>query len=268
MRSDSRAFLVRGRPWIGKSYLFDATCGQRNDLNLGTFFWMTQLQDHPQGKDIVPGTWNEWKASDKPGCWLIDSLDEGEIVQPKLCNLFVDQLDLIGESCRRLRVIFFSRSEPFLEPFSRRINQLYGDQFVDLALLPLQRDDARRWAGEQAFSETLVAIQRFDLQKVCALPTAFEYIKDHRDDSLSVVDVWKGVLSELLPEKSKNPKRQPTATEEIEDRFKAAARLATVMTFADVSEVCDGGPTSVRRVDEFLAQRRGDAKAQRRLRKN
>ena len=59
MRSESRAFLVRGRPWIGKSYLFDATCGQRNDLNLGTFFWMTQLQDHPQGKDIVPGTWNE-----------------------------------------------------------------------------------------------------------------------------------------------------------------------------------------------------------------
>lgn len=254
LSADTRAVLIRGRPWLGKSYLFEAIRGQQAELKLGDFVWDTQLQDYSARSKLLPNDWETWKSSDTNACWLVDSLDEGELVEPNLWSAIVEQVELLDVGCRnRLQVIVFSRSEPFLDRFASKMTKLFDKGFVDVDLLEWQRDDARQRVGnEQVFSETVAAIQKYGLQKVSALPAAFEYIKENRNQSLSVKEVWKGVLKELLREKSTTPLRLKAVTEQVEDRFNAAARIAAVMTFAGIEEVCVGDVTGIRRVDDLI----------------
>ena len=86
LRREPDVVLIRGRPWLGKSYLFNAIRGQKAELALGDFVWETQLQDYSRQNKLLPKEWDEWKTGDKKACWLIDSLDEGELVEPNLWN--------------------------------------------------------------------------------------------------------------------------------------------------------------------------------------
>ncbi len=254
LHANARAIVIRGRPWLGKSYLFDAICGHEADLDLGAFVWSKQLQDHSQQGKLLPRQWDEWKDSDAQACWLIDSMDEGELVAPNLWNAIVEQIESLPEGSRsRLRVIAFSRAEQFLERFAGKMQALFGDGYIDVDLLEWGREDARQWTGDdQIFSETLQVVRKYGLQKVSALPAAFCYIKNNRKKDMTIKDVWRGVLMELLREKSSNPLRRRGANEHAEDRFTAAARVAAVMTFAGISEVCDGELDGIHQVDEFI----------------
>ena len=59
---DASAILMRGRPWMGKTYLANAIENQQSQLSLGKYIWHLALEDHTQGHSLEPNTWKEWCA--------------------------------------------------------------------------------------------------------------------------------------------------------------------------------------------------------------
>ena len=238
------AIVVRGQPWIGKSFVAEEIYKQREALGLGEHVWLLQLADHSSGRSLVPGGWNDWLAA--PGrraCLVVDSVDEGESIQRNIYTEIIKLLEDSGkETCReRLKIVVFVREAEIPQRLSKLCEFLdtqYGQSFADVELLPLDRENAERVVGLSQIDATLAAIQRHSLMSVAGYPAALEYIsRNATDDNLTEVDVWRGVLTELLRERRPSDCQQA----EPEHLFCAAARLAAVMTFADIPQLAPEG---------------------------
>lgn len=237
------AVVVRGQPWVGKSFVAEEIFRQREALKLGEYVWLLQLADHSVGRSLVPAGWNDWLvAPGRRACWVIDSVDEGESIQRNIYTEIIKLLEVSGlEICReRLKIVVFVREAEVPERLSKLcefLETLYGQSFADVELLLLDRVNAERVVGISQINETLDAIQRHSLQSVAGYPAALEFIgRNAIDDNLTEVDVWRGVLTELLRE------RRPIDCQKAEPEhlFCAAARLAAVMTFADIPQLAPG----------------------------
>ena len=235
----SSAVLIRGQPWIGKTYVANEIVNQQSVLELGEYSWFQPLDRHTAGRSLRPTEWEEWRRSrDKRACWIIDSVDEGELIQP---NVYTEITCLLKEAgkkaCQRLKLIMFVREADVPGELCEFLAEHFGHTFSDLELLPLDRENAERIVGMR-LEETLSAINKYSLQSVARYPAALEYISRHSSSSsLSEVEVWRGILTELLRERNLGVARRRVAHQELEHLFQAAAHLAVVMTFAEVSQL-------------------------------
>ena len=237
------AVLIRGQPWTGKSYIAEQISKQRWQLELGRHVWTLLLQDHCSRQPLVGTDWDAWRDSKENACWIIDSIDEGELIEPNVSHAILDQIrSLNADGLSRLRVLLFVRADEVPDGLKDGLQEVFGDSFADLDLLPLDRNNAERYVGISRFPATLDAIKRFSLKSVAAYPAALAQIAAHaNDEQLTDVEVWCGVLTELLRERRSSGARHQLPQSEIEHQFNAAARLAVVMTFSEIAQLSKEG---------------------------
>jgi len=231
------AVLVRGQSWTGKTYVANEIVNQQSTLKLGDYSWFQPLERHMAGRPLKPTEWDEWLGNEeKQACWIIDSVDEGELIQPNVYTEITYLLEQAGKrACRRLKLIMFARENDVPKELCEFLENHFGDLFFNVELLPLDRKNAERIVGTGRLDATLAAIRKYSLQSVAGYPAALEYISRHSSDSsLSEVAVWRGVLTELLRERSQSVARRQVPLQEPDHQFRAAAHLAVVMTFANV----------------------------------
>lgn len=235
------AVLIRGRPWMGKTYLSKAIRNQQLRLSLGEYVWHSPLEIHTQGRPVEPEAWNEWRASQANACWIIDSLDEGELVHTNVSTLILDLLATLDDAARqRLRLVVLGRETEIPQSFVDSLRDLYGTGVHDVVLMPLDRDNASRIVGERDFDAVLSVIRDRRLESVCSIPAALKYIAKHKDaQELSEESIWKGVLCSLLEEKSTAQARKRLSRCQVDQLFGAAARIAVVLTFSDYDRLDD-----------------------------
>ncbi len=233
------AILVRGQPWVGKTYLAKKFLEQQTALNLGNCVWHLPLERHTIGRSIKPPGWDEWRLSrDQKACWIIDSIDEGEIIQPNIHTEIISLLEGVGKhTCSRLKVVVFVRESEVPEELWLFLKQHFEDSFADVELLPLDQQSAERIVGGHRLDIIERVIQRFTLQSVARYPAALEYISRHDDCNLSETEVWRGVLTELLRERRIGSARIQIRNSDIDHLFQAASHLAVVMTFGNLDRL-------------------------------
>jgi len=115
----------------------------------------------------------------------------------------------------------------------------------------LDTTSAERCVGESVFGGVCEAIKEFHLQQVAGYPATLEYIAKHREqDALSEMDVWRGVLEELLRNRRPHAGSQDASRVEPEDAFHAAEHLAVAMEFAAVDALArEGEPNGLSLAD-------------------
>jgi len=233
--STASAILIRGRPWMGKTYLAKKVKEQATELDLGKYVWHSSLEQHTIGCRLEPGEWAEWCNGQDRACWILDAIDEAELIETNVSARIAHLLEGLNEEARgRLKLIMFGRETEIPSPFTDSLRTLYQDDFRDVELMPLDRDNARRMVPEQTFAAVLSVIQDKRLQGVCNVPAALAYITQHKNDAeLSEDIVWKGILESLLQEKSSTQGRRKQPRSEVDQLFLAAARIAVVLTFSD-----------------------------------
>jgi hypothetical protein len=247
------AILVRGRPWMGKTYLANEIRNQQSQLELGKYVWPLPLEDHTSGRSIEPGEWPQWRDGKDQAAWIIDSLDEGELLQPNISTEIIRLIKELDNAARqRLKVVVFGREAEIPQRFVEFLHKQYAVGFQDVELMPLDRDNARHMVGEQ-FDAVLSVIESRRLQGVCSIPAALRFIADHRDDAdLSEEAVWRGVLENLLREKAKTPGRKARNQSEIDQLFGAAKRIAVILTFSDFDALGNEESTSLPSVGQLF----------------
>lgn len=236
--STLRAVLVVGPPWIGKTFVAEQI--QTLELLDGDQF-PTKLHHHSIGLPLQPPGWGEWVSSVRRANWIVDSLDEGELIQENVHQIILHDLRALTPLARnRLRVIVFCREANLPESFRDALTGVYADEFAAFELLGLTQAGARHMLGEATFSRVLGKIREHGLHSVAQFPAPLKYIERHLDEPLTKAVIWEGVLKELLEEKSERKQKRAFNDPETEERFRAATQLACVMTFAGVDRVSTG----------------------------
>ncbi|GAF77540.1 unnamed protein product, partial [marine sediment metagenome] len=215
-------------------------------LKLGEHVWFLPLEEHTVGCLIKDPEWDRWCSGTERACWIVDSFDEGELLQPNIWTEIKRLIKDADEAARdRLTLIIFVRETEAPEGLIKFLTQFYGQNFIDVELMPLDIKNARRMIAQKDFDATLAAIRTHSLQGVCCIPAALEYISRHTDATgLTEAGVWEGVLKELLREKGKSAARKLVPRQEIDCQFKAAARMAVILTFSELSGLAEEGATS------------------------
>jgi hypothetical protein len=231
-----RAVLIVGPPWVGKSFV----AGQLQTMSPpeGESILFTQLVDHSVGLSVAPAGWQDWLSSGRQTTWVIDSLDEGDVIQTNLHQHLLLLLRGLNDSAKlRLRIVMFCREAEIPDSLQHQLTALYGNDFIAAELLPLTRTEARKLLGEATFTSVLEAIKKNKLQGVAPYPRPLQFIWDNLKRPLNSVDIWRGVLKELLDD----PRKTRADAVNLEERFAAAEHLACVMTLAGVDRVSRGG---------------------------
>ncbi|HZZ80877.1 MAG TPA: hypothetical protein VFE62_20410 [Gemmataceae bacterium] len=232
-----QAVLIRGHPWVGKTFISRQIYNQPSSHGEHAFVWRLDMQDFHRGKLLKPAGWDNWLQGDHRALWIIDGIDNGEAIEPNAYGGVLDCLEAVDGSARqRLTVLMFCRDSEVPPRLLPRLSDLHY-LVSEVVLLGLDAESARHLVGDR-FALVLELIQRFHLQSLASVPAALEYLKSLVSGSnvLNLNDraVWEGVLKELLREKGSKPTRTPTPAEVVNKRFAAAARLAIAMTFCDV----------------------------------
>jgi hypothetical protein len=85
---------------------------------------------------------------------------------------------------------------------------------------------------QEHFARVTDLIRRCKLERLAGYPVVLDFLKRHSEISqLGLVDVWRGILRELLQEPNKLRRR--SLKTEPEDRFVSAARIAAVLTLTN-----------------------------------
>lgn len=143
------AVLVRGQSWTGKTYVAREIERQQSALKLGDFVWFQPLERHTVGRSVKPDSWDHWLTSPKKqACWIIDSVDEGELIQPNVYTDVTHLIDAAGRQAReRLKLIMFVRETDIPKELPNFLEKRFGDSFTNVELLPRER---RTHCGEDA----------------------------------------------------------------------------------------------------------------------
>jgi hypothetical protein len=242
---------VLGPPWLGKSKVAnDAYDWLRTDAaplpGLGERIAITKFGQPSAERDVPPSWWHEWLTATQlgPAVWLLDGVDEG---LDRNCHLFDMCLRTIesapAERLRDLRLIVFSRPYAEIGDFKSQLERNFPSTRNPSAfwLARLDRDAAEAIVGADLFPAVCDLIQRNDLQTVAGFPIVLRFLKKYgKEPGLRVRDVWRGVLTALLGERSTNPSLTLTTTPE--ERFKAACRIAGVLALTGRDTIREYSP--------------------------
>ncbi|HEX3151072.1 MAG TPA: hypothetical protein VHR66_23535 [Gemmataceae bacterium] len=142
----------------------------------------------------------------------------------------VETLD--DEHRAQLRLLIFSRQRDWLGRFRSQLGEAYRlgpfQAHPEFMLAPVDARGARAIVGTDAsFTKVTSLIRQYDLQPVAGYPVVLSYLRDRTGTAgLSVVSVWREILSHLLDEPDRARGR---LLSEPEDRFVAAARIAAIL---------------------------------------
>jgi hypothetical protein len=247
--------LVVAAPWIGKSFTAQrinhalaSAQPSEPEAEFVRYHHLSDLESWMPGPLAVPPWWAEWRTSDARAAWIIDALDEGErrargALGPSLLALLAE---LSPEARYRLRLLIFAREGDLRDvapDLENKLNEIFGRGFFVAQLLPMDAGNARDLVlerpGAEAWEHIITIIERNSLQAVAAYPAALEFLaRQPSATSLSIQDVWKGILQQLLTQP--HHPFHPFHTEP-EHRFASAARIAAVLTLTGQEEIATSG---------------------------
>lgn len=248
--------LVLAPPWMGKTFVSKAMekallTGSLGGPNARGFTHVHRTCfELPNAHDALPPSWWEsWRHSDGTACWIIDAIDEGHHRKRGTGVLLADILEGLDDRERsRLRVVMFSRQKGLPEGLPDRLAALDVHRtgldpvrFTRYQFGPLTHEEAARIVGgKEELRRVVQIIRQHDLQDEARYPKILEHLaKLPSDASVTTEGIWRDLLMELLTER--NPNRQNPPTTELEDRFKAAAHIAAVLTLTGKEEFTDDG---------------------------
>lgn len=248
MLAEYRAILITSRPWMGKTVVSEQLenhlIRMREKLahpeNFGEYIKRTPLEQHSPRDPILPEWWDSWQEGHDRACWIIDALDEGHYREPNICDHLINKLrELNATALKRLRLVMFAREAELPSGVKEELSLLFGKEFLYAELLPLDKKNAISIVGgKEKLDLAIEIIKRCSLEDVAGIPAALRFIcQQPKRADLSEVDVWRGVLIQLL--KEHNKRRLERFTTELEHRFRAAAHIAVIMTFANIIELGD-----------------------------
>ncbi|HXO40068.1 MAG TPA: hypothetical protein VN999_01370 [Thermoanaerobaculia bacterium] len=243
--------LVVAAPWIGKSFTarridqaLASPPAYQPEAQLVRYHHRSDLETWIPGPLPVPSWWSDWRQADARAAWIIDALDEGERrAQGALCPALLDLLAALSrEELQRLRLLIFARDGDLQEvapEFESGLKEIFGRGFFVAQLLPLDTENAQDLVRAEHWDRILALIESNSLQAVAGYPAALQFL-EHQPSAatLSIQDVWKGVLQQLLKEHHYHS--QPFRTE-LERRFASSARIAAVLTLIGQEEIATSG---------------------------
>lgn len=246
-----RAALVVAPPWTGKTFVakgLHAALRSRPDLppGFGGFCFRTCFETLGRESPVKPLWWDNWAAGDRRACWIVDAVDEDERSGDRRIDEVLSLLEELPEEARsRLHVLFFCRESEVPPAFLERAGRLFGDWSPSypgglrrLRLAGLDRESARALAGDEAFERICRVIDANQLKELAALPIVLEHLRDSpSDEPVDRVEVWRGVLRNLLRQRPGRPSGALASPFEIEDCFAVVQWLAAVLTFSSLREL-------------------------------
>jgi hypothetical protein len=246
--------LVVAPPWFGKSFTaqqIEKTLSPGPEAQpafSSRYLKRTDLEQFMSGQPLAPPWWPEWRDSDHKATWIIDSLEEGQRRDAGLCPSLIQLLEELSPDRRqRLRLVAFAREGDLRQVYPElegKLRAIFGEDFLVADLLPLGVDNARdllRQSGgdDAGWERVLGLIRRNHLQRLAGYPAVLSFLSRQRASAtLSVSDVWEGVLQKLLEELHYHSQSTPFHAE-LERRFAASARIAAVLTLSGHEELVE-----------------------------
>jgi hypothetical protein len=242
---DRPCSLVVAAPWIGKTFtakrIYQSLASTPSHEGEAQFLYHhpTDLEAWVPGRPPVPPWWPDWQGSDGRAAWIIDALDEGERrAQGGLCPFLLELLARLSPEQRwRLRLVIFARENDLREvapDFESGLAEIFGRGFFVARLLPLDAENARDLVRAEHWDRILSLIESNALQAVAGYPAALQFLARQPRAALSVEDVWRGLLQQLLTEPHYHSR--PFRTEP-DRRFDSSARIAAVLTLTGQEEI-------------------------------
>ena len=242
--------LVVAPPWLGKTHVARQLNvwlqSQPGDLRFGRMICLTELGVHGAERNLPPVWWEGWRLDTSPprACWIIDGLDEGEDYLHGVIKRILNSVEGLSESHRAaLKIMVFSRQRDWLGQFWTSLGSSYQlgllQGLPEFQLAPLDRRSAMECVGRaEVFDRVCDLIRRFNLQSVAGYPVALEFLRRHiRTENLTVVDVWRGILTHFLEDP--DVARRRSLRSEADQRFAAACRIAAVLAFTGKDQAVD-----------------------------
>lgn len=229
--------LIVAPPWTGKTFVSEKLhelLKDQPDLLCARTCFETLGRDAP----VQPSWWDGWTAGEGHACWIVDAVDEDERSGDRRIYEVLDLLDALPKGAlARLQALFFCRESEVPPDFLRRAGHLFGPRLRRLRLAGLDRESARALVGEDAFDRVCRLIEESGLRELAALPAVLEHLKGSRSSApLDRLEVWRGVLRDLLGPRPGRPGAAPSGIE-AEDRFEVAQWLAALLTFGNQREL-------------------------------
>jgi hypothetical protein len=235
------AVWVTAPPWLGKTtvargmyaWLLD---GPTPFGQLDGRVALTELGRPGVDREIPPDWWGRWlrEPTALPAVCIIDGLDGGADQNDRLLDAVLTPLERLTDGyLRSLRLVLFSRPHTGLVTFRDRLGHLYPRYteraLREFTLARVDRGTAEALVGPEDFPRVLEAVRGNGLESVAGYPVVLRFLKRHPSATgLSLVEVWRGVLGELLG-RSQRDRGRPFQTEP-EERFEAAGRISAVLT--------------------------------------
>jgi hypothetical protein len=247
---DDCATLVLAPPWSGKTWVAEhlrghlANCQDETDSEFASFHHTTLFQTHPQGASYAPEWWREWLESGKRACWVIDAIDEDIRRGTNHTYGIVDKLSELTRGQRELlSLLVFCRENDSQHdgewcPEIGRLADLYGDKLQLMQLAPPDAAAAADIVQEVPFDRVCSLIAENRLQGIAGLPAVLKALGRlaSKADELRVVDVWREVLERLLDDMRALEQGRLTDPP-LGDRFRAACRIAALLSFMEQEEL-------------------------------
>ncbi len=246
---------VLGAPWIGKSTVAGAIArwlrGEPKVLGgIDLRYCLTRLGSVDAEQTLPPSWWRPWcePQQPQPAVWLIDGVEEALGANAHLLERIVEILDAVPPThLSSLHLILFSRPHSELRGFRQAVQNRYAHICLngpsEFWLAPFHRDAAEQFVGPDRFSQVLDVIERNDVKAVSGYPIVLRYLRDYREmTALHIRDVWRGILTALLGERSTNPRARARFCTESDERFDAACRIAAVLTLTGQQTIREYSP--------------------------
>jgi hypothetical protein len=250
------AAWVLGPPWIGKSWVARAIEGWLQDEpealgGIGPRYCLTQLGSAGAEQTIAPHWWKEWCETEQPqpAVWLIDGVEEDLDADSRLLNCIIRIVNGVPSGhLSSLHLVLFSQPHSELDHFRQSLHNRYAEIYPggppEFWLARFDRKTAEQFVSPDRFPHVLDVIERNDLQPFAGYPVVLRYLAAHCRETTGfrIRDVWRGVLTALLGERSTNARARARFCTESEERFDAACRIAAVLTLTGQHTIREYSP--------------------------
>jgi hypothetical protein len=268
--------LVVAPPWTGKSFVakqLEAHFRQHmanvtDHAPFGTFFHLTNFERHVP-EDAFPAWWGDWRRCESRACWLVDAVDEDAKDHSRGAQRVLGLVSgLTSHERARLCLLIFARENEVPKKVGQWLREIYGDPgkgadsaFERVRLAPLDFDSAQDFVGDdEVFARVRDLITSNRLQSIAGFPSVLDRLKRYGpDEPVTSNQVWRDVVADLIRDKNADPGQLPDRTT-IDEQFRAASRLAAILTFGDCEAIDDGhGTTAQPSVDALVRRDHAEA---------
>ena len=249
------ATIVLAPPWTGKSYVwkqlkihFASTKQLEPRLKpYAKFQHFTSFEEFGLSSELMPVWWDKWLRSGGPACWIIDALDEDIRSKNRHAHYILDQLNGIEKRNSELAVIMFCRESELPASIENRLSEIYSGATLKRAfyLAPMDRKSAQLMLDDDPrhFARVCQVIEINGLRGLGGIPTVLKCLSNWNSQApVTPGDLWQHVLQDLLDDKSMAIEER-SKSPSVDARFRAATRMATVLTFGGCEGISPSTPT-------------------------